>query len=118
MKLPSSINNWMSITGAVLAIFNLATILSLVILNAFFNFGGTYIGLFIYILLPGFMIAGLILIPIGMRIESIRAKKNKIEEGEIKSWPVINFNNVGTRNATIIFIFGTIFLLIISSIGS
>jgi len=108
----------MSITGAVLAIFNLATILSLVILNAFFNFGGTYIGLFIYILLPGFMIAGLILIPIGMRIESIRAKKNKIEEGEIKSWPVINFNNVGTRNATIIFIFGTIFLLIISSIGS
>ena len=117
MKLPSSINNWLSITGAILAVFNLATILSLVILNTFFGFGGTYIGLFIYMLLPGFMITGLILIPIGMRLETLRQKKNNTE-GEIKSWPVINFNNPATRNASMIFVFGTIFLLIISSIGS
>ncbi len=31
MKLPSSVNNWLSITGAILALFNLATILSLMI---------------------------------------------------------------------------------------
>ena len=58
MKLPSSIKNWVSISGAVLAIFNLATIFSLVILNWVFNFGGTYIGLFIYIVLPVFMVIG------------------------------------------------------------
>lgn len=117
MKLPSSINNWLSITGAILAVFNLAAILSLAILSTFFGFGGTYIGLFIYMLLPGFMIAGLILIPIGMRIESARMKKAKTE-GDIKGWPVINFNNPATRNASMIFIFGTMFLLIISSVGS
>ena len=74
MKLPSSIRNWISITGAVLAVFNLASILSLALLNMLFNFGGSYIGLFIYIILPGFMVTGLIMIPIGMRIYRKRMK--------------------------------------------
>ena len=117
MKLPSSIKNWVSITGAILAIFNLATILSLVVLSTLFNFGGAYIGLFIYIVLPAFMITGLLLIPIGMRINRSKAKKAE-KDGEPQNWPIINFNNVGTRNASVIFIFGTVFLLVISSIGS
>ena len=117
MKLPSSIKNWVSISGAVLAIFNLAAIFSLVILNLFFNFGGTYIGLFIYIVLPGFMVAGLIMIPIGMRIYR-KAARDAERRGEERNWPVINFNNVATRNAGLIFIFGTMFLLVISSVGS
>lgn len=117
MKLPSSIKNWISITGAVLAVFNLASILSLALLNMVFNFGGSYIGIFIYIILPGFMVTGLILIPVGMRIygKNIRAAEAK---GEKKKWPVLNFNNPETRNAGTIFIFGTVFLLIISSVGS
>ena len=86
MKLPSSFKNWISITGSVLAIFNLAAILSLFILNWFFNFGGTYIGLFIYIVLPGFMITGLILIPIGMRVTKIKEKKSGVL-AETKNWP-------------------------------
>lgn len=117
MKLPSSIRNWISISGAVLAVFNLATILSLIILNSFFGFGGSYIGLFIYIVLPAFMITGLILIPIGMRINRKRARKAEAA-GEQLSWPIINFNDVAVRNAGMIFVVGTVFLLIISSIGS
>lgn len=117
MKLPSSVKNYVSIIGAVLAVFNLAAILSLMILSAFFNFGGSYLGLFIYIVLPAFMIFGLILIPVGMRLNRKRARKAD-ESGEGLSWPVLNFNNVATRNATVIFLFGTVFLVIISSIGS
>ena len=117
MKLPSSIKNWISIAGAMLAVFNLASILTLMILNVVFGFGGSYIGLFIYIVLPGFMIAGLIMIPIGMRINKKRARKAE-KEGKQVNWPVIDFNNIATRNASIIFMVGTVFLLIISSIGS
>lgn len=117
MKLPSSIKNWISITGSVLAVFNLATILSLMLLNTVFNFGGTYIGLFIYIVLPAFMVTGLLLIPIGMRINRAKARREEAEGG-VKNWPIINFNNPATRNASIIFIFGTVFLLVISSVGS
>ncbi len=117
MKLPSSVRNWISITGFVLAVFNLASILSLVVLNTFFGFGGSYIGLFIYIVLPAFMITGLILIPIGMRINRKKARKAEID-GRQLNWPILNFNNLATRNAATIFIVGTVFLLIISSIGS
>ncbi|MDP2336079.1 MAG: NapC/NirT family cytochrome c [Bacteroidota bacterium] len=117
MKLPSSIKNWISITGAILAVFNLATILSLIVLNSLFNFGGAYIGLFIYMALPAFMITGLIMIPIGMKIYHKRAKEEE-DAGEVRNWPVLNFNNPATRNASVIFIFGTVFLLIISSVGS
>ena len=117
MKLPSSIRNWISITGAVLAVFNLASILSLFLLNAVFGFGGQYIGLFIYMVLPGFMIFGLILIPVGMRIYRKKARQAE-KEGKELNWPVLNFNNLATRNAASIFIIGTIFLLIISAVGS
>ncbi len=117
MKLPSSFKNWISISGAFLALFNLASILTLFILNMAFGFGGSYIGLFIYIILPGFMIIGLILIPIGMRINKVKARKAQ-KEGKELNWPVIDFNVTTTRNAGIIFAVGTVFLLIISSIGS
>ena len=117
MKLPSSIKNWVSITGAVLAVFNLATILSLMLLSTVFSFGGSYIGLIIYIVLPTFMIFGLLLIPIGMRIHQKEARREEVA-GEVRNWPILNFNNVGTRNATLIFVIGTVFLLIISSVGS
>jgi hypothetical protein len=117
MKLPSSIRNWISITGAVLAVFNLASILSLMILNTIFGFGGSYIGIFIYLVLPAFMIIGLLLIPIGMRINRKKARKAKSEGREL-NWPILDFNNVAVRNASTIFIVGTVFLLIISSIGS
>lgn len=117
MKLPSSIRNWVSITGTVLAVFNLASILSLALLTTLFNFGGSYIGLFIYIILPGFMVTGLIMIPVGMRIYGKRIRLAE-EKGETKNWPILNFNNLATRNAAFIFIIGTVFLLIISSVGS
>ncbi len=117
MKLPSSIKNWISITGTVLAVFNLASILSLFLLNLAFGFGGQYIGLFIYIVLPIFMIFGLILIPVGMRINRKKARAAE-KEGKQLNWPILDFNHLPTRNATIIFTIGTIFLLIISSVGS
>ena len=117
MRLPTSIKNWISITGAVLAVFNLASILALFVLNTAFGFGGQYIGLFIYIVLPIFMIIGLILIPIGMRINRKRARKAE-KEGRKLPWPVVDFNNPATRNASIIFVTGTVVLLIISAIGS
>ena len=117
MKLPSSIKNWISITGAILAVFNLASILSLAVLSAIFGFGGSYVGIFIYMVLPVFMIVGLFLIPIGMRINRKKARKAEAE-GQALRWPVIDFNNPAIRNASVIFVVGTIFLLIISSVGS
>lgn len=100
-----------------IAVLSLTAIFLLLILNTFFDFGGSYIGIFIYIVMPVVLILGLLLIPIGMRINAKKARR-AMEAGQPMGWPVLDFNNVGTRNASIIFIFGSIVLLIMSSIGS
>jgi hypothetical protein len=73
--------------------------------------------MFIYIVLPVFLIIGLILIPVGMLITKRKIKK-QVQGAKVKEWPVIDFNNPATRNATIIFLSGTVILLILSAVGS
>ena len=117
MKLPQSLRNWLSIIGAGIAILNLFLIGLLFIITLIFNVGSSYVGLFIYIILPMFLIIGLILIPVGMLITKRKIKRQE-KGAKIKDWPVIDFNNPATRNATIIFSTGTVILLILSAVGS
>ncbi len=117
MKLPQSLRNWISMIGATIAILNIVFIVFLLIITLIFDIGSSYIGLFIYIILPFFLITGLLLIPIGMYACKRRQKKRESSE-IVTDWPIIDFNNTGTRNATIIFSTGTILLLIFSAVGS
>ncbi len=117
MKLPQSLRNWISIIGAVIAILNLFLIFLLFIISMIFDVGSSYVGLFIYIILPMFMVVGLILIPVGMYYTK-RKLKREHKSTEVKDWPVIDFNNPATRNVTIIFSTGTFLLLILTAVGS
>lgn len=117
MKLPQSLRNWISIIGASIALLNFLFIVFLFIITLVFDVGSSYLGLFMYIILPMFLIIGLILIPIGMWVTK-RRLKTQVQEKKEKDWPVIDFNNPATRNATIIFSVGTVLLLIFSAVGS
>ncbi|RXQ96479.1 cytochrome C [Ancylomarina salipaludis] len=117
MKLPNSARNWLSLLGAGIAAMNLFIIGFLLALSFFYNLGSSYLGLFIYIILPMFFVGGLILIPIGMIRTNRKLKKHLLPEDQLK-WPQVDFNDQKTRNASMIFIFGTIFIMIISSVGS
>ena len=117
MKLPRSLQNWTSIIGASIASLNILFIFILFIIALIFDVGSSYVGLFIYIILPVFLIAGLILIPVGMYITKRRQKKQKAAP-KGPDWPVIDFNNPATRNATLIFSVGTVVLLVLSAVGS
>ncbi|MGM0621238.1 MAG: NapC/NirT family cytochrome c [Bacteroidota bacterium] len=117
MKLPYSLRNWTSIIGAGIAILNFLFIIFLFAISIIFDVGSSYLGLFMYIILPMFLIIGLILIPVGMIISRRKLKRQKYKKHE-KDWPVIDFNNPATRNATIIFSAGTAVLLILSAVGS
>jgi nitrate/TMAO reductase-like tetraheme cytochrome c subunit len=116
MKLPPSSKNWLTIIGAITAVINLILILVLFIISTIFQKNNSNLGLFIYIILPGFFILGLILIPIGMirerRIMSHKAK------GEIKRLPFIDLNDPSHRNAFVIFTISTIVILVLSTMGS
>jgi nitrate/TMAO reductase-like tetraheme cytochrome c subunit len=116
MKLPPSSKNWLTIIGSVIAAINLILILLLFAISTIFDKGSTNLGLFIYIILPGFLIFGLILIPIGMFIERKRIFKGLVHEGS--RLPYIDLNDPSHRNAFFIFTITTIVVLFLSTLGS
>jgi NapC/NirT cytochrome c family, N-terminal region len=116
MKLPPSSKNWLTIIGSIIATINLALIIVLFIISTIFNKANTNLGLFIYIILPGFLISGLLLIPIGMIRE--RKRRRKSGAGEESRFPRIDLNDLRHRNAFIIFTIVTIIVLFLSTLGS
>lgn len=116
MKLPQFFNNWLSLIGAVIAIISLFMIGFLFVVSVFLNEGSYYLGLFTYIILPVFLIIGLILIPIGLVRKIKRDRKHKVTPG--RKWPAVDINNPKHRRAAIIFGTGSILFLLLSAIGS
>ena len=115
-KLPKSVYNWISIIGSVVALISLFMIIFLFSVSVAFDQGGSYLGLVIYIILPGFLVLGLILIPIGMYFHT---RKLKSEKEDAKSdWPVVDLNIQSHRNAFTIFAIGSTIFLFLSAIGS
>jgi len=117
MNLPQSFRNWISVIGAVIALLNLFLILLLFIITFVFDVGSSYVGLFMYIILPMFLIVGLVLIPVGAYFHKRKLRKEHKTQ-QVKAMPVIDFNNPATRNVAVIFTAGTLVLLILTGIGS
>ncbi|UCG27495.1 MAG: NapC/NirT family cytochrome c [Bacteroidales bacterium] len=116
MKLPRSFYSWPTMIGAVVALFSLFMIVFLFIISTILDQGSSYLGIFIYMVLPVFLIVGLILIPIGMWRKVRRDRKR--ETVPEPKWPRVDFNDPKHRNAFVIFITGTILFLFLSAIGS
>jgi hypothetical protein len=116
MKLPPSSRNWLTIIGAIIAGINLLLIVLLFIISTIFDKGSTNLGLFIYIILPGFLAIGLLLIPIGMYFE--RKRRRRKEEPDKKRLPFIDLNDPRHRNAFVIFTITTIVFLFLTTLGS
>lgn len=116
MKFPRSLYNWTSLTGVLIAGFNLFMIMFLFIIAILFDEGSSYLGLFIYMILPVFLVFGLILIPIGMIIK-IKKEGKDAKVTKLKAL-VIDIGDSRHRNAIIIFAIGTLFFILLSSIGS
>jgi hypothetical protein len=116
MKLPPSSKNWLTIIGSIIAAINLLLILLLFVISTIFDKASTNLGLFIYIILPGFLILGLLLIPIGMFLE--RKKIFKSLTHEAARFPYIDLNDPSHRNAFFIFTITTIIVLFLSTLGS
>ena len=116
MKLPKSVDNTLSIIGALIAIVSLVFMALWVIVSMFLEEGGAYTGLFTYIIFPTLLVVGLLLIPVGMFLKRREVKKSGLPMSA--NWRIIDFNNSGHRNAIFIFSFGTLVFVMLTSIGS
>ena len=117
MKLPRSYYNLVSFIGTTLALLSLFTIIFLFVVGLVFEESSSYLGLFTFIILPVFLVIGLLLIPIGMMFEVQRRKKRELEYIK-KGWPIIDLNVGRYRNAILIFSIGTLFFVFLTSLGS
>ena len=117
MRLPKSYYNIISFIGTVIAGISLFLIIVFSLVVLFYENTSSYVGLFIYIIIPGFFVLGLIIIPIGMMIEVKRRKTRELEYIK-QGWPIINLNVTKYRNAVMIFGFGTVVIMVLSAIGS
>ena len=113
MKIPKSAYNWLSAIGFILSLNSLLIMIILFIISLTVESSNTYLGIFIYIVLPVILVLGLILIPIGM-ITS-RKKARLTETGQ--KWPVFDFNNKKTQRSIIIVSVFTIVFLVISAMA-
>ena len=116
LKLPYSSQNWISLIGVTIAFISLFMIIFLFSITAFSEEGRSYLGLVVYIILPVFLIIGLLVIPLGMYLKVMSEKRGKIISRS--DWPQINLNDIRHRNAFFIFSIGTIIFLFASAIGS
>lgn len=116
IKLPQSFYNYTSYVGSIIALVGLFMFVFLFVISFFFLEGESYTGLFMWIVLPVFIVFGLLIIPIGMLIK--HQKDKKLDIVPEKEWPTINLNDARTRNAIMIFGIGTLFFLLLSSVGT
>ncbi|MCK4746628.1 MAG: NapC/NirT family cytochrome c, partial [Bacteroidales bacterium] len=116
MKLPKSYYNWTSVIGTVIAVIALFMIIFLIFVSFFIEVTSSYLGLVIYIVLPIFLVVGLLLIPIGM-VRNVRMRK-KQGDADLMRWPRVDLNIRQHRNAFLIFLISTTAFLFLSAIGT
>lgn len=116
-RLPKSFYSWTTIIGALLASVSFLLIAFSIIISLLFPQGvGDYIGIFSYIILPIFLIIGLLMMPFGTLSKMKKDKKREVVR-EVK-FPIVNLNDPGQRLVVLIFVLGTAVFLLFTSVGS
>lgn len=112
---PVSFYNPVSFTGAVIASISFGLILFLILLEALSENPKPYMGILAFVILPGFLIFGLLLIAFGIFREKKKRAKADFVEREL---PRIDLNDPKHRFALTVFSVGTILLLLFTAFGS
>jgi nitrate/TMAO reductase-like tetraheme cytochrome c subunit len=113
---PGLFRNTVSLIGAALAAVSLANIIFLFLIDAISGKPSPYIGIFAYMVMPAFLILGLLLIPFGMLLERNRRRRYAAER--IPAYPRIDLNNPAQRNAVAFFLSFVVVFVILSAVGS
>ncbi|PKP08296.1 MAG: cytochrome C [Bacteroidetes bacterium HGW-Bacteroidetes-4] len=116
MKLPASFYNMVSYVGATIAGVSFLLILFMMILTSIVSDMGSYMGIIIFMILPAILVFGLLLIPFGMWLQVKKAKRT--HKTLIESRFILDLNKKQHRNASVIFLIGTVIFLLFTAVGS
>lgn len=107
--------NWISSAGMVVAGVTAFIIIFFFSLSFVVERVSPYIGLIVYIVLPGFLILGLLLIPVGMFAEWRHRQRTGV--ATYRRWPSLDLNNPVQRRAAFLFLLGSVLFMLLSAVG-
>jgi hypothetical protein len=112
----SLLENWVSLFGALVAVCSFLAVAVLILMDIYGGLPNPYLGILTYMVAPGFLVGGLILIGVGVILE--RRRRRGLAEGEIPRHPVIDLNN--RRHQRNILVTGVVafLFLVITGVGS
>jgi nitrate/TMAO reductase-like tetraheme cytochrome c subunit len=113
---PGLYRNTVSLVGSALAAVSLANIIFLFLIDSLSGRPSPYIGIFAYMVMPAFLILGLLLIPVGMLLE--RNRRLRGEKLDLPAYPRIDLNVPAQRSALAFFLSFVVVFVILSAVGS
>ena len=105
----------MSLAGVAIAGNSLLVIFVLFMISLFSDHNNSYLGLFTFIIVPMFLVIGLLMIPAGILL---RIRKKDMPSQDAGNWPVFNLNDPKFRTGFFAISAITVVLLLISAMGS
>lgn len=114
-RFPRYVYNKISTIGLLLAILSGAVLVLSLVIQAKLGHTNPYVGMFIYMVLPPFILLGLVLVPIGMHRRWRRLKK--YGDTAAPEWPYIDLNQKTHRNIAVFFIFGSVLFATVLVLG-
>ena len=117
IKLPSSYFNYISFMGTIILIIAWVAFVFLIFFEILSDSRSSmYLGMFTYLVTPGFIVLGFFLIAIGIFVRKRKLKKGT-KDSEPKSM-IINLNDKKTRKTLLVFISISIFFILSTIVGT
>lgn len=115
-KSPTLFRNYISFAGAVLVVAILASIILLFLIEFTSATENPYLGIVTYIILPAFLILGIVIVVIGMMWE--RRRRRRKPDSAIAEFPKIDFNEPRQRRIAFVLLGLSVIFVFMSAFGS
>ncbi len=115
-KIPSLWQNYITLFGGVIAAASIVSIVLLFLIELTSSVEHSYLGILIYILLPGMMMFGFFVMLVGILIEHRR--RRKLSPEEIAAYPILDLNGPRRRRMFFTFLGCAFVFIMISAFGS
>jgi nitrate/TMAO reductase-like tetraheme cytochrome c subunit len=113
LNLRALLRNYVSLIGLALAVVALANILFLFLIDLTSSHPSPYVGVLAYMVFPGFLILGLLLVPLGMWL-----RRKRLVGAEEKGLPLLDLNNPAQRSTVAFFLSFVVIFVLMSAVGS
>lgn len=115
-KMSSLLQNWVSLVGVILAASSFFAAITLIGFDFAKGFATPYMGILAYLVTPGFLVAGLVLVALGAGLE--RRRRHSLAPGVIPRLPRIDLNIRRQRNAVAAVVVVSFVFLVTTGLGT